>query len=80
MPWPLTMPSIIRMTRRHSSRPLEGMESDDNAQADGYVALARAWTCFGLLVTMRLPTDRNPAEVEGRPTLIGRHLPASRSF
>ncbi|MCA9866532.1 MAG: GNAT family N-acetyltransferase [Anaerolineae bacterium] len=53
----------------------EGMESDDNAQADGYVALSRTgMDLFRPLVTMRLPTDRNPAEVEAAADLIGRAI------
>jgi len=48
-------------------------------QADGYVALSRTGIdLFRPLVTMRLPTDRDPAAVEAAVELLQRALPSGQ--
>lgn len=53
----------------------EGAEANDNARADGYVALSRTGIdLFRPLVTMRLPTERRPADVESAADLLSRAM------
>ena len=53
----------------------EDVESDGSARADGYVALSRTGIdLFRPLVTMRLPTDRHPADVEAAAHLLSRAM------
>lgn len=53
----------------------EGVEAGAIGHADGYVALSRTGIdLFRPLVTMRLPTDRDPAGAQAAVDLIGRAL------
>lgn len=53
----------------------EGVAANPAAHADGYVALSRTGIdLFRPLVTMRLPTDRDPGATETAAELIGRAL------
>ena len=60
----------------------EGVEAKPTARADGYITLSRTgMDLFRPLVTMRLPTDRDPAATQVAADLISRALaPASRSY
>ena len=53
----------------------EGVEINPIGQAEGYVALSRTGIdLFRPLVTMRLPTDRDPESAQEAADLIGRAL------
>lgn len=53
----------------------EGVANNPAAHADGYVALSRTGIdLFRPLVTMRLPTDRDPGATQAAADLIGRAL------
>ncbi len=53
----------------------EGVEASSIGHADGYVALSRTGIdLFRPLVTMRLPTDRDPDDIQAAVDLIDRAL------